>query len=274
MRRIAAEALGAIGVGTAISPLIDALQDPELEVRRSVAKALAIISDTVFWRVNVNDDLQTLDKLVKALQASDDFAIHGFLMLAMQRAQSPDVTAALVEQINISVEEVSSRYIAINILTTHQHHLQNLADSKELLKTLSDLALREEETDFIRYGAFLLLSSVNTPEALSLLNTHQSEFLELVEDNYTANLPFYLPAPLGKTSSPDPFRDEGTLVAFNVSPSSHSLPLDPSQPFRIDYFPQGAEPGDTREEVTARLDGKPAVCRFRWVADRWRRCQG
>ncbi|MEM6835244.1 MAG: HEAT repeat domain-containing protein [Cyanobacteria bacterium P01_C01_bin.120] len=284
LRRIAAEALGAIGSGSAISPLIDALQDPELEVGRSVAKALVKISETVFWRANVNDDLQTSEKLVNALRASEDPTIRWYLTIAMQRARDPIVTAALVEQI-ILVEQASvntpieNRYSAINSLTTQQHHLQNLADSQDLLKTLSDLALTEEEPALIRYGAFLLLSSVNTPEALSLLNTHQSEFLELVEANYAANLPFYLPEPINQTSSPNPpsspspFRDEGTLVASGtlvgiIHPPSNPIP----QGIRPEDL-HGAEPGETRQVATARLAGTPPVCNFEWVKKRWRRCQ-
>ena len=295
VRELATHALGAIGSEKVIAPLITALQDPSSGVRFSAVEAIrwigpekaiapligalqdsdSVIRDeafTLLGQVSAASIESASNELVEFLQMSEDREARGLVTSVMQRTQSPIATAALVAQIDTSTEASSNRYFAINSLTTQQHHLQNLADSQDLLKTLSEVALAEEEPNFIRYGAFLLISSVNTPEALSLLNTYQSEFLELVEANYAANLPFYLPEPINQTSSPNPLRDEGTLVAssnlFGIITPSSSIPQGASPVL------QGAEPGDARQEVAARLDGKPAVCRFEWVADRWRRCQG
>ena len=230
------------------------------------------------------------------LQESEDPLLSQFLMNALQNSRASFVTNAFIKQLNTPMQILNDRnsninaipntnmvnhfnvdgfaylnnnYLAINKLT-HQHHLQNLANSTELLKTLADLSRQEGEDRFARYGAFVLLSSVTTSEAFSLLDTHQSDFLKLIEANFTADLPFYLPEPLSsdQTEPPNPF-DELTLIAFNPYSSSDSLFVEPT----IRYIPQGAKPGETREAVTARLAGKPAVCRFPWVAKNWSRCQ-
>ncbi|MEM9093135.1 MAG: hypothetical protein AAGC93_30955, partial [Cyanobacteria bacterium P01_F01_bin.53] len=64
-----------------------------------------------------------------------------------------------------------------------------------------------------------------------------------------------------------------TITAFVYRLPDSASPLsEPIHPF-IPAIPQGAIPGETRQELQARLEGKPAVCRFPWVAEKWGRCQ-
>lgn len=211
------------------------------------------------------------DRALRQLLGSDDAESRGELISRLSFSPDPSVTNALIDRLNSPTETPLNRYLAINAFT-HQHHLQNLSSSSVLLETLSDLALQEEEDHFVRYGAFVLLSSVNTRESLNLLDAHESEFLELVEANYTENLPFYLPPSLSSDQPESPLVLVAAIDPY-LSPSNDSPFGELLQPIIPSIF-QGANPGETRQQVTARLAGKPAVCRFAWVAQNWNRCGG
>ncbi|MEN8446049.1 MAG: hypothetical protein ABG776_13660, partial [Cyanobacteria bacterium J06555_13] len=209
------------------------------------------------------------------VQNSEEHIFRGRLMRNLQEYRDSSITVFLLEQLNNPAETEINRYRAINAFS-RQYHLENLSNSSESLQTLAKLALQEEEVNFIRYGALLLISSVNTPEALTLLDTHQSKFLTLIEANYTANLPFYLPKPLNTEQiEPQNPLDESNILIAALDPYQDTIngsPFETRQEPILPSIPQGANPGETRQDVTARLDGKPAVCRFPWVARNWSRC--
>lgn len=261
IRYDSAVALGYIGPEEAIGPLITALQDTDLRVRSAAFDALGNASV---------ESIESFHNELINIQTSGDTETRALATLVMQSTHNPSATNALVARLNAPTESLNNRYFAINSLTTQPQHLQNLADSEDLLKTLSELALIDDEPGFIRYGAVLLLASVNTPESLSLLNAHQSDFLALVQAHYNANLPFYLPDPLNQKKSPNPFndRDESLLASTVIIIPPASIRQEDSPSFH------GAEPGDTRRAVASRVAGTPPVCNFQWVANRWRRCQG
>ncbi|MDJ0705627.1 MAG: HEAT repeat domain-containing protein, partial [Leptolyngbyaceae cyanobacterium MO_188.B28] len=295
VRANAVAALGEIGSEEVVNSLITALQNPDNEVRRSAARALGETDSDAAVKTliaalqeqnYVGVWLDAADVLIDTLEESENPIVRGLLMRNLQWNRASFVTDALINRLNIQAEVLSNRYRAIASLS-HQHHLQNLADSSDLLQTLSDLALREGEDRFIRYGALLLLSSINTPEALSLLDAHQPDFLALIEANFEAKLPFYLPNPLpsDEIESPEPFVEPTMIAAVDPYTSpSNSLPVDTLPQLIIPSIDQGDDPGDnlddvsadppeTLDEAIAQLERPPAVCRFPWVAKNWSRCR-
>jgi HEAT repeat protein len=246
----------------ATDALTIALQDSDSGVRRRAAEALGSLIGTT-----------DINAIVQALGDMEDPIVRRGLIDILQPHRHPDVTVAIVNHLNTTTETSENRYLAIGALFLPHHH-QNLVDSHGLLTTLSNLARTEGEEGFVRYGALVLLSSVNTPEAMDLLNTHKSEFLNLLETNYVPHPPFNLPKILpSETDSPNPF-EGSTLIAANLnSPTRNTLPLEvwEQQP-TLPSIPQGANPEEVREEVAVYVEGKPRICGFAWIAQHWQRC--
>ena len=147
-------------------------------------------------------------------------------------------------------------------------HINRNYDDLQKGKMLKKATLTEEEDNFIRYGAVLLLASVNDDTANRLLNDHQEEFLELVEVNYTADLPFYIPLPLNHIVSSDPFRSENAGESL-VASTEFFIPSRSISQWESFH---GAEPGETYQAVTAHV-GKSYACNIPWFSKLVPRCR-